>query len=237
MCWNKISNSNFSVPFSRFLWWWQATFITCISSYSSLVPFIMFWWLIPFSSPLEWTFILFPLLQDPTDLTMRKLLIFRWLVWRKERSLKKFHFFRARFSRERHGQPNFKFDIDSEVCFIYRLIPRKPDFLGWLLLFDTTPIGRIVWALVAFTAAYNIKVFVSGNQSIDMHCIMLPVKSDGTLSISVLRNKQLFKKMEVKSSHFQIVLMFLIFKSRHLKKGQTLEKVSLFWISFFLWTV
>jgi hypothetical protein len=37
----------------------------------------------------------------------------------------------------------------------------------------------------------------------DMHCIVLPVKFDSGLSISVLRNKQLLKKMDVKSSHFQ----------------------------------
>jgi hypothetical protein len=48
--------------------------------------------------------------------------------------------------------------------------------------------------LGAFAAAYNSKVLDSGYQSIDMHCIVLPVKFDGELSISVLRNKQLFKK-------------------------------------------
>jgi hypothetical protein len=42
-------------------------------------------------------------------------------------------------------------------------------------------------------ATYNITLLVSGYQSIDMHCIVLPVKFDGGLSISVLRNKQLFK--------------------------------------------
>jgi hypothetical protein len=32
--------------------------------------------------------------------------------------------------------------MNLEVLFIYRLIPRKPNFLGWLAIFDTTPIGR-----------------------------------------------------------------------------------------------
>jgi hypothetical protein len=45
-------------------------------------------------------------------------------------TLKKFYFFRVLFSCERHRQPNFKFDMDSEVLFIYRLMPRRPDFLG-----------------------------------------------------------------------------------------------------------
>jgi hypothetical protein len=56
-------------------------------------------------------------------------------------------------------------------------------------------------------AACNIKMLVSGYQSINMHCIVLPIKFDDGLSISVLRNKQLYKKMEVKSSHFQKVLI------------------------------
>jgi hypothetical protein len=40
------------------------------------------------------------------------------------------------------NNPTSKFDTDSEVLFIYRLISRKPDFLGWLVIFDTTPLGR-----------------------------------------------------------------------------------------------
>jgi hypothetical protein len=80
------------------------------------------------------------------------------------------------------------------VLFIYRLIPSKRDFFGWLAIFDITRISRFLGLLVASTAAYNIKVLVSGYQSIDMHCIVLPVKFDGALSISVLRNKQLLKK-------------------------------------------
>jgi hypothetical protein len=107
---------------------------------------------------------------------------------------KSLDFFNAHFSCERDERPNFKFDTDSKVFFIYRLIPRKPDFLGWLASFDTTPIGRFWGILVAFMAAYNIKMLVSGYHSIDMHCIVLPVKFDDGLSISVLRNKQLFKK-------------------------------------------
>jgi hypothetical protein len=52
------------------------------------------------------------------------------------------HFFASHFSCEQNGQPNFKFDIYSEVLFIYRLIPKEPDFLGCLAIFDTTPINR-----------------------------------------------------------------------------------------------
>jgi hypothetical protein len=55
--------------------------------------------------------------------------------------------------------------------------------------------------LGAFSDAYNIKELLSGYQSIDMHCIVLPVKFDGRLFISVLRNKQLFEKMD---SHFEL---------------------------------
>jgi hypothetical protein len=50
----------------------------------------------------------------------------------------------------------------------------------------------------------------------------MPVKFDGGVSISVLRNKQLFKK----SSHFQKAQTFLIFKTRLLEKGQALKSLS-----------
>jgi hypothetical protein len=80
------------------------------------------------------------------------------------------------------------------VLFIYRVIPSWRDFLGLLAIFDTTPIGRFLGLLEAFTAAYNMKVLVFGYQSIYMHCIVLSVKFGGGLSISVLKNKQLFQK-------------------------------------------
>jgi hypothetical protein len=64
-----------------------------------------------------------------------------------------------------------------------------------------------------------------------MPCIVLPVKFNGGLSISVLRNKQLFKKGAQKFT-FSVGSDFFNFKLRHLKKGQTLEKVLLFWSPF-----
>jgi hypothetical protein len=55
------------------------------------------------------------------------------------------------------------------------------------------------WELFGvFLAAFNIKVLVSGYPSIDMHLIVLPVRFEGGLSIQVLRNKQLFKKLDIK---------------------------------------
>jgi hypothetical protein len=54
-------------------------------------------------------------------------------------------------------------------------------------------------ASLAFTTAHNVKVFASGHQSIDMHCIVVLVKFEGGLSISFLRKKQLFTKKWVKS--------------------------------------
>jgi hypothetical protein len=55
-----------------------------------------------------------------------------------------------------------------------------------------------------FSAAYNIQMLVSGYQSIDMHCIDLPVKFDNELSISVLRNKQLFFLKKNRGQKFKI---------------------------------
>jgi hypothetical protein len=72
------------------------------------------------------------------------------------------------------------------VLFIYRLILRRFDFLGWLAPFGTTPIVRFWGPCIAFTDAYDMKVFVSRYHSIDMHCIVLAVlavKFDGRLSI------------------------------------------------------
>jgi hypothetical protein len=112
----------------------------------------------------------------------------------KGQILEKSHFFGAHSSYEWDGQPNFKFNIDVETLLIYRLILRKLNFLGWLATFDTLHLVAFWGLLGAFSAAYNVKVLLSKYQSIDMHCIMLPVKYDGGLSMSVLKNKQLFKK-------------------------------------------
>jgi hypothetical protein len=48
------------------------------------------------------------------------------------------------------------------------------------------------------------KMHLSWCQPIDMHCIVLPVKFEDGLSISVLRNKQLFtKKLGFRFSNFE----------------------------------
>jgi hypothetical protein len=91
-------------------------------------------------------------------------------------------------------RPNFKFGTDSEVLFIYRLIPRKSDFLRWLAIFDTTPISRFLGASRGIHGRIQHQMLVSGYQSIDMLCIVLFVKFDGGLSMLIWRNKQLFYK-------------------------------------------
>jgi hypothetical protein len=45
-----------------------------------------------------------------------------------------------------------------------------------------------------FLDSYDMKVLVSRYQSIDMHCIVVPVKFDDGLSISFRRRKQTFTK-------------------------------------------
>jgi hypothetical protein len=107
---------------------------------------------------------------------------------------KSFSFFGAHFSHERDGKSNFKYDIGSESHYIDRLISRKFDFFGWLAALGITPVSTFWGLLVVRTAAYNIKMLVSGYPSIYMLCIVLPVKFGGRLSIFVLRNKQLFSK-------------------------------------------
>jgi homogentisate 1,2-dioxygenase len=73
--------------------------------------------------------------------------------------------------------------------------------------------GAFLRLLVAFTDPLGIKVPVSWYQSIDMHCIVLLVKFEGGLTISVLRKKALFItnwglnfhgfKLSIDFSHFQ----------------------------------
>jgi hypothetical protein len=48
--------------------------------------------------------------------------------------------------------------------------------LDEFLLVRTTSVGRFLRAPRSVTAAFHIKVLVSGYQSIDLHCIVLPVK-------------------------------------------------------------
>jgi hypothetical protein len=71
-------------------------------------------------------------------------------------------------------------------------------------------------------------VLVSEYQAIDMHCIVFHAKFYGGLLITVLRNKQRLKKNGGQKFTSSIVEIFLIFQPRHLKKGQALEKVSVF---------
>jgi hypothetical protein len=55
---------------------------------------------------------------------------------------------------------------------------------GLLLLFPPQLVA--FWGLhSAFTTAYRVKVLVSEYQPIDIECIVVPVKFDGALSMSV----------------------------------------------------
>jgi hypothetical protein len=72
-------------------------------------------------------------------------------------------------------------------------------------------------------------MLVSVYQSIDMLFDVLPVKFNDALSISALRNKQLFKKMDGESSHFQMV-KFFAFQTPSYEERKDLGKS----LSFFL---
>jgi hypothetical protein len=54
--------------------------------------------------------------------------------------------FLFQFSCNRNRQPTIKVDVDLEVLFIYRLIPRKSGFRESTGFFDTTPISRFLRA-------------------------------------------------------------------------------------------
>jgi hypothetical protein len=53
------------------------------------------------------------------------------------------------------------------------------------------------------TDAYDMVVFVSGYQLLDMHCMALPVKFDGGLFISLLRKSSSLKKKKKKKKRAQ----------------------------------
>jgi hypothetical protein len=94
-------------------------------------------------------------------------------LFEERTDLEKFHFFGAHFSCEQDGQPKFKFDTDSEVLFIYRLIPRKPDLFGRLAIFATTPIGRILrasWSVHGCIQHKCAGVWISVNRYA-LHCV------------------------------------------------------------------
>jgi hypothetical protein len=172
-------------------------------------------------------------MSNPSSYPWRKLNFS--ISLKKEGPWKKSHFFRAHFSCEQDWQTNFKFAIDSDVCFIYRLLPRKPNFLGWLASLIPLQLVALWMLLGAFTVAYNLKVLVSGYPSIDMHCIVLPVKYDGGLSISFLRIKQLLKKkLDVKSCQ---ITQFFTFQTSPFEERTDLclAKSFIFGRSFSLW--
>jgi hypothetical protein len=137
------------------------------------------------------------------DIDLR--LIYR-LIPKTHGLLESYIFFASHFSPEWDRQTAFKFNMDLDVLLNYRLIPRTYGLLGYTATFGTAPTNRFFWAFFfAFTDAYDMKVLVSRYQSIDMHCIALPVKFDDGLSISFLRKKQFFTKKRggIKSIHFQ----------------------------------
>jgi hypothetical protein len=121
-------------------------------------------------------------------------LIYR-LIPRTHGLLESYIFLASHFSPKWNGQPAFKISMVLDMRLIYPLISSVHGLIGYTATFNTTPISRFLGAFFfAFTDAYDMEVLVSKYQSIDMHCIALPVKFDNGLSISFLRKKQLFKK-------------------------------------------
>jgi hypothetical protein len=86
---------------------------------------------------------------------------------------KSFTFLESHFSPEWDRQPTIKFNMNSDVPFIFRLIPVKPGFLGWIVVFDTTPISRF------FKASYSVNglvehqsaCFLVSMDRYSLHCV------------------------------------------------------------------
>jgi hypothetical protein len=58
--------------------------------------------------------------------------------------------------------------------------------LSFLIPLQSVAFKRLV---LAFRIAYNVRVLVSGYQSIGMYCTVVSVKFEGGLTMPVLRNK------------------------------------------------
>jgi hypothetical protein len=77
--------------------------------------------------------------------------------------------------------------------------------------------------------AYDMKILVSKYQSIDMHCMVVPVKFDDGLSITFLRKKPLStKKRGSKVYIFKKVPIFKNISSPAIWTDIPLERVPLF---------
>jgi hypothetical protein len=149
--------------------------------------------------------------QENRDLKKVRLLPRGWSVQKKQGTpWKKAHFFLlSHFSSEWDRQPAFKFDIDYNIRLIYRLIPKSLVFLYELPIW--VPLQSVAFSrlLVAFTDPLDIQMHGSRYHSIAKHCIVLPVKFDGGLYMSILRLKQLFtKKKRIKSFIIKKVQIF-----------------------------
>jgi hypothetical protein len=106
-----------------------------------------------------------------------------------------FIFLAPLFSLEWDRQPALKFNMNPDVPFIFRLMLHAPSFLGYVANFSTAPIGRFLRLLLAFTDPSNIQMHVSWCHSIAEHSIVLPIKFEDGLSISVLRKKVILSKI------------------------------------------
>jgi hypothetical protein len=89
--------------------------------------------------------------------------------------------------------------MEQDVVYIYLKMLKLEYCIP--VLYAPTPISCFLGGLLlTLTTAYNIIVLVSGYRSKYMHCIVVPVKFDGGLFISTLRNKQLFTKKWVSTA-------------------------------------
>jgi hypothetical protein len=93
------------------------------------------------------------------------------------------------FSHEMHIKPYLTFYMTKVVLCIYRFMPEMLCFRGCLVNFCTTRNSRCFGLNVVFANPLNTDTLQVWYASIDTHFLLLYVKFENKLSISVLRNK------------------------------------------------
>jgi hypothetical protein len=150
----------------------------------------------------------------------------KWEMDRAHPLGKSYIFLASHFSPEWNRQPAFKLNMDLDVLLIYRLIPRTHGLLGYIATFGTLQSVAFLRLLGSVCGPIGHTMHGFRYHAIATHYIVLYVKFDGGLSISVLRNRQLFTKL--RGSKVYIFKKVYNFKNRKVSEHRPQKVVGHF---------
>jgi hypothetical protein len=99
------------------------------------------------------------------------------------------------FSCKRDNEPHLKFSMKKGVLLIYRMMPQMLNFKDDWPTFEPSKSAAVLRLNAGFREAHYADILQSWYLPIDIHCILLHVKFEDGLSISVLKKKQLVTKI------------------------------------------